>query len=218
MKVLSLLVFLFLIISITAKSEIEACNYESSVLYNPALNDCKDVSTDDNSQCCVALVSFYGDNQYFCETFNKGASQEEINSQMKTNFIDKYAKLYPGLAVKVSASCSEDIPPFKREKCTIEDTQSNKQFGNCTNFVKNKEDDYCCLFSGKINDNEVQFCTELNKDEVSNIDETTKKIDRSSEMYDIDYIACSPSYRPDSKQFYLSYNLLILGLLILISF
>ena len=212
------LIILFLIISIHAKLQINACNYESSKTENPSYDDCKVVSTGDDEQCCVAVLSFYGNNQYFCETFNKRATQEEINNKMNTNYKEIFEKEFPGLEVKVGASCSGDIPPFKFEKCSIEDTQRIEPFENCKDFKKEKEDDYCCLFSGKVKDNEVMFCTELNEDQVIQINETTTIIDRSSNMYDIQYMNCSPSYIPNNKQFYLSYNLLILGLLLLISF
>lgn len=212
------LIFLFLIISIHAKlQKINTCTYTSSVTEDPRYDDCKAVSTGDDEQCCVGVESFYGQNRYFCETFNKSATQDEINSKLE-ELKDYYYKNFPGLEVKLAASCTGDIPPFKAEKCSVEDTQRIEPFGNCTDFKKNKDDDYCCLFSGKVKNDEVLFCTELNEGEVSNIDETTKKIDRKSNMYDIKYISCSPSYNPDSKQFYLSYNLLILGLVLLISF
>ena len=57
---------------------------------------------------------------------------------MKTNFKDIYEQIYPGLEVKVAASCLSDIPPFKGEKCTVEDTQRIEPFGNCTNFDKKR--------------------------------------------------------------------------------
>lgn len=214
-----ILAFLFLIISINAISEISQCNFESSVSDHRTYDDCKVVPTgDDESQCCVAVLSYYGQNQFYCETFNKSASQDEINSKME-EFKNFYEDHHLGVETRVAASCSGDVPAFKREKCSIEETQNNKQFGNCTDFKKDREDDYCCLFSGKADKgDEVQFCTELDKTDVSDIDETTKRIDRKSRMYDIEFINCSPSYNPDSKQFYLSYNLLILGLLLLISF
>ena len=213
-----LLVILYLIFISVYSKELTSCTYEGSVSESLTYEDCKSLQTDDGIQCCVAVLSFYGKNQFFCSQFNESVTQNDIDKIMKEDYIDRYAENVPGLAVRARASCLGDIDPFESKRCSIEETQNNIDFGNCTNFVKDEENDYCCLFSGKVDKENVKFCKELDKDEVSDIDKTTEELRRKSEMNDIEYISCFIPDDETTSQFYFNFNLLMVVCFLLFSF
>ena len=212
-----LFVFLYLIHYILSKENFSGCNKESTLDEVSTLDQCSAIEIDEENKCCIVVYSLFGKNHFYCSEFNKSAEQYEIDSKIKNDTIDVFNKLFPGAIVKVKASCTQDVEPFKGNKCSIEDTQSNENFGSCANYNKNVSSDYCCLFSGKVSEKEssrytdVYFCEEIEHYEIDDMEETATKIDRGSEMFDVAYIKCNPD-RPiitpiyPISGFYLNYN------------
>ena len=159
------------------------------------LSECSDYEVEENKKCCVGVISIMGKNQYFCQSFNDSATEQDISEEMDKKVKD-YEDKYLGAVVKAKASCREDITPFLGTNCNIEDSQNSIEFNNCSNFKKEKDDDFCCLFSGNVlfnNDkNDVQFCYEVNKKETENMDDVAKDIDSRNRMINIKYLNCSP--------------------------
>ena len=202
------------------------CTLESSINKVSKLSDCQRINTTEGNKCCIGVLSFYGKDHYFCEEFEDSASQEEIDSRIN-EYISIYEIKVPGLFVTGQGSCSKDIIPYERNKCTIEDTQNDSGFGNCTEFIKNNDSNYCCLFSGKLrevdseSETNVQFCKEVNKTEIKtkeDIKDIAKKIDMNSEMIDINYLSCSPNIPEDEGGYIIVrfYKLLFLISLLII--
>ena len=182
----------------TIKETPSSCDYISSVNQVSTLKECQAVIPSSDKQCCIAVLSLMGNNQFFCQEFNKNADQSEIDSVMKEDFLDRYSKLYFGAIVKAQASCSQDVKPFEGNKCSIEDTQKTNQFGNCTTFEKNKDSDYCCLFSGNVGHQDgkntpVHFCNELDQSQTKDMIDISGKIENNTGMNNVKYISCSPS-------------------------
>ena len=203
-----------------------SCTFESTINNVSKLSDCQSIETAEGSQCCIGVLSFYGKDQYFCEEFEADPSQEEIDSR-----INQYIKIFedkvPGLFVTGKGSCSEDIKPYKRNKCTIEDTQKDSDFGNCTGFLKDDDSNYCCLFSGKLKEvdsgieTNVQFCKEIDKTEIKTKEDMiniSNKIDMNSEMDDIKYLSCSPDIPEEEGNNYLKFYKLLFLISLLIIF
>ena len=218
-----LFVFLYFINYILTKENFSGCNLESTIDKVSTLSQCSAIETDEENKCCIVVYSLFGQNHFHCEEFNKTADQSEIDSKIKSDTIDVYSDLFPGAVVKVRASCTQDVEPFKGNKCSIEDTQSVENLGSCANFNKNVSSDYCCLFSGKVSHKEssrstdVYFCEEIAESEVNDMDEAAKNIDRRSEMFDVAYIKCNPDIPEITplSGFNINYNKLLFISLIL---
>ena len=210
--------------------EQSSCEYYSTVNRVSTYDECKslDVSKEGN-QCCIGVISYLGNNQIFCGEFPESATENEIDSQFKTDYLDHLEST--GVKARGKVSCTGDIDTdsFTWNKCKIEDTQRTQQFGNCTNFKKEKDSDYCCLFSANLRDDseiEVQFCEELDENQAKNANQIAKNIDSSSPMYNVKYLTCSPeipdekeSDRPSGSCEYLNINLIIILIsLLLFSF
>ena len=161
------------------------------------LSDCSTYEVEENMNCCVGVISIMGKNQFFCQQFNKSATEEDISSKMDET-VKRNEELFLGAVVKAKASCTGDVTPFVGTNCNIEDSQSSTEFNNCSNFKKETDEDYCCLFSGNvietnIDDKQgVQFCYEVNQKESSNMNDVAKSIDSTNRMVDIKYINCTP--------------------------
>ena len=159
------------------------------------LEECRTYEVKEGDNCCVGVYSIMGKNTYFCQSFSKSATEDDISIEMDKIVKEKENK-YLGAVVKAKASCINDITPFIGTNCNIYDSQNSEKFGNCSNFKKEKNDDYCCLFTGNVMfDNiktEVQFCHEVNQTQTSDMNNVATNIDSKSEMYGVKYINCSP--------------------------
>ena len=192
MKFYFFLCLLKIIISIKENGN---CNYESSVSSEKiTLSQCRNLVTEAGNQCCVAVISSLGNNNFFCHPFKEGATKEEIEKKLIEDYISPAEKNLPGIFHKIKGSCDSDVEPFENKKCIPEDSQRLNQFGNCTYFDKTSESNYCCLFTGKtFNNRDAYFCNELNEQEAKKMDETVDKIDKKYEMNDIQYLNCIPT-------------------------
>ena len=163
------------------------------------LSECQSYDVEEDKNCCVGVVSLMGVNSYFCQSFDKSATEKDISEEMDKK-VKSYEDQFLGAVVKAKASCTEDVSPFIGKNCTIDDTQNMKEFNNCSNFKKEKDDDFCCLFTGDVlfdnQKNEVQFCYELNKAETSDMKSAAKFIDSFHRMINIKHINCSPEIPP----------------------
>ena len=225
----SIFLFICLFYFILGLEQSQNCGYINTLDMVSTYDECKslDVSKEGN-QCCIGVISSLGNNQIFCEEFPEGATENEIDSLFKTEFLDPLES--QGIKPRGKASCTGDIDTdsFTRNKCKIEDTQRNQQFGNCTNLKKEKDSDYCCLFSANLRDGietEVQFCEELDENQAKNANQIAKNIDSSSPMYNVKYLTCSPeitdekeSDRPSGSCEYLNFTLIIIFSLLIFSF
>ena len=205
MKFVIILTFMIYIYSI--KEEDMRCAYESTINQVSKLSDCQKIETKEGNQCCIIVLSYYDNDHYFCEEFKDSVGQDEIDTRIN-EYIKENENQHPGLSVKGQGSCSGDVKPYIRNKCTIEDTQKDSDFGNCKKFKKDDDSNYCCLFSGKISDKDSQkdtnvyFCKEIDNKEIKTKEDMkniTRKIDENSEMFAIDYLNCSPEI-PDKEE------------------
>ena len=189
-----------------------------------SLNDCKSISVAEGEQCCVGVFANVGKNQYFCESFKEDATEQDINNKLNTDVIELNRKLFPGAFIKAKASCESDVEPYPLNKCTAEDSQRFNNLDNCTNYKKDSDSNYCCLFSAKLlNSDDIYFCEEIDKSKTSDMDKTSKEIDAKYEMTDIQYKICSPEIDPDdggkkdySTKLYLNLVLFAYSLILLI--
>ena len=69
--------------------EQSSCEYYSTVNRVSTYDECKslDVSKEGN-QCCIGVISYLGNNQIFCGEFPESATENEIDSQFKTDYLD----------------------------------------------------------------------------------------------------------------------------------
>ena len=223
----SLLIFVCLILFISALEDTpSSCDYASTVNQVKSLSDCQQILKDDTeNKCCLGIQYMYGQNLYFCHQFNKTATQSEVNSVIEDLYVNKTLEQYYGLFVKARGSCETEVKPFEPEnKCSIEDTQrsSVREIIDCTSNEKEKSSDYCCLFTGVVRDSEqretkVNFCKELNEDQVNDMDEAISRIEIDTRMVDVKNQNCS-SPKKDEPSFSsnINCNLFIFGLLLIL--
>ena len=219
--------FLFIFLNIlyfAFSSQENSCSYLSTLSNDfISLEACKSLQTDDDNelQCCVTVQSIMGQNTYFCESYNKSNTEEDISHKMQ-KLINNQKKSNLGVEVKAKASCTEDVTPFKSTKCNIEDTQNSTEFWNCSEFIKEQNDNYCCLFNGTVGTSyktDVQFCYEIDKEQVYNMKGMTEKIARKSQMENINYLTCFPDIpeKPNSNGFYFGLNNIFSYLVLILS-
>ena len=190
--------FIFLnILYFAFSSQENSCGYIPTLRPDYiSLETCKSLQTEDDNkfQCCVGVQSIMGQNQYFCDAYNKTNTEEDISYKIQ-EIINDQKKSQLGVEVKAKASCMEDVTPFKSTKCNIEDTQNSTEFWNCSEFIKEQNDNYCCLFNGTVGTSyktNVQFCYEVDKEQIYDMKGMAKKIDSSFQMENINYITCFP--------------------------
>ena len=194
---MSIFYLLMNVIYLASSMQDNTCNYISTLRESPiSLEDCKNLTTTDDEQCCVGVQSLMGQNSYFCESYNKTNTEQDISYKIE-ELINSIKDNNLGAEVKAKASCTQDVTPFIPTKCNIEDTQNSKGISDCSGFEKENQDNYCCLFNGtlekdKITEKIVQFCYEVNEQQTSNINDVEKKIESGSHMNDISYIKCFP--------------------------
>ena len=219
----SLFLFICLIYIISGLKQPQNCGYMNTVDMVSTYNDCKNLAVqDEGNQCCIGVISYLGNNQIFCEEFQKDATENEIDSSFKSAFLEPLEN--KGVKTRGKVSCTGDIDTdsFTWNKCKIEDTQRTQQFGNCTNFKKDKDSDYCCLFSAYLLDDkeiEVHFCEELNENQAQNGNQMAKDIDSKSPMHNVKYLTCTPEIPQEDSFKYVNFNLFIIVIsLLLLSF
>ena len=186
-----------------------------------SLSDCSNFEVEENMNCCVGVISIMGKNQFFCESFDKSATVEDISSKMDEK-VESMENKFLGAVVKAKANCTGDVEPFVGTYCNIEDSQNSTEFNNCSAFKKQNDDDYCCLFSGNVlqyNDDKqnVNFCYEVNKKESSNMDNVADNIDSINRMINIKYLNCTPEIPvnpPKGNHFFLNINFFFILLII----
>ena len=186
-----------------------------------SLSDCSAYEVEENMNCCVGVISIMGKNQFFCQPFNKSATEEDISSIMDET-VKRNEDLFLGAVVKAKANCTGNVTPFVGTNCNIEDSQNSTEFNNCSAFKKQNDDDYCCLFSGNVlqyNDDKqnVNFCYEVNKKESSNMDNVADNIDSINRMINIKYLNCTPEIPvnpPKGNHFFLNINFFFILLII----
>ena len=113
------------------------------------LSECKNYEVEENMNCCVGVISVMGKNQYFCQSFDKSATETNISEAMAKK-VKLYEDQFLGAVIKAKASCIENVTPFLGTNCNIDDSQNSTIINNCSDFKKEKEDDFCCLFSGNV--------------------------------------------------------------------
>ena len=225
----SIIIFLCLTILIHSKEPATACNYlKSATLDGRTYSECKELIEDnEDSQCCVAVLAMFGQNQYFCETFDKNATEEDISKKMETDYINYYHTNNPGTYVRARANCKSDVEPYPFNKCTAEQTQVNNELKSCSNFERNSDSNYCCLFSASVVDGsssqQVNFCEELSKSQAIKYTETEVDIESNSGMNDVKFMMnCTPSVPENEDEELFSYkidfNFLIFTYLLILIF
>lgn len=199
------IIFFFNLFFISSSKETIGC--DDIILMSETyknLSECQTYEVEENMQCCVGVISIMGKNNYFCQSFNKSATEEDITTEMDKK-VKSYEDKFLGAVIKAKASCTKNVTPFIGTKCNIEDSQNSLEFNNCSTFKKEQEDNFCCLFSGNVLMNNdkygVDFCYEVNKSETSDMNKVARDIDSHNRMIDINYINCSPEIpiKPDTK-------------------
>ena len=194
------------------------CSFEISNEIK-SFEECNKLLEDsEDNQCCVGVTASLGKNIYFCETLTKNPSSDEIKKK-EEEITNIHRGIYPGTIVRTRINCESDVTPFSFSQCSAEETQVSEKYNDCSKFKKNKNSDYCCLFSAKIKGNDpVYFCEELNETQVKTIDDIQEEIDSNYDMYDVQYMNCTPEI-PDDNQAYISYiNLKLVSLIYFLLF
>jgi len=92
------------------------------------LEECRTYEVKEGDICCVGVYSIMGKNTYFCQSFSKSATEDDISIEMDKIVKEKENK-YLGAVVKAKASCINDITPFIGTNCNIYDSQNSEKFG-----------------------------------------------------------------------------------------
>ena len=226
----SLVIFICLVLFISALEETpDKCDFISTVNKVKSLSDCQQILKDDTeSKCCLGVQYMYGNNLYFCQQFNKSASQSEVDATIEELYVNQTLEQFYGVVVKAQGSCVKDIEPFGGHKCSVEDTQlvtgADGKFTNCTENDRDKSSDYCCLFTGIVRhkdgkETNVHFCSELNEDQFNHMEDSQNKIEIDTEMVDVINQYCIPEkVNPISLASNINYNLFIFSLLLMLIF
>ena len=194
---------LFNILYFINTKENTACDDTLMTLEHKSLADCKIYTVEEDKNCCVGVISIMGKNNYFCQSFSKSATKDDISSEMDVKAREMEDK-FLGAVIKAKASCTEDITPFEGTNCNIYDSQNSEDFGNCTDFKKDNKSDFCCLFTGNVifdnSKTKVNFCYEVNKEQTSDMEDIAKGTETRLRMTDIQHISCSPDIpKPQEK-------------------
>ena len=79
--------FCFIYSKETASSN---CSYLSTFTEDKlTFDNCQKIAVSEGEKCCVGVISNMGKNQYFCESFNETATQEEIEKKIDTDILQK---------------------------------------------------------------------------------------------------------------------------------
>ena len=213
--------FIFLLYFSFSKQNIGCDDISTMSDTYKTLSNCNNYEVEENMNCCVGVISIMGKNTYFCQSFNKSATEKDITYEMNKKR-KEYEDRFLGAVIKVKASCKEDVTPFMDTNCNINDSQNSSNFNNCSVFKKEKDENFCCLFSGNVlfdnEKQEVEFCYEVNKKEAIDMDAVAKDIDSWNRMVDIKYLNCSPEIPvdpPEKNSKHIKYpNFLILLILV----
>ena len=224
----SLVIFISLFLFILALEETpDKCDFISTANNVKSLSDCQQILKDDTeNKCCLGVQYMYGKNIYFCQEFNKTATQSEVDSTIEELYVSSVLERYYGVVVKAQGSCVNDVQPFGGNKCSVEDTQlvTNDKLTNCTDNEREESSDSCCLFTGIVRGPEgqqtkVHFCKELSDEQVNDMEESKKKIEIETEMVDVINQYCYPEkVKPVLVASNINYNLFIFGLLLILIF
>ena len=98
---------------------------------------------------------------------------------------------------------------------------------SCSNFERNSDSNYCCLFSASVVDGsgsqQVNFCEELSKSQAIKYTETEEDTESNSGLNDVKFMMnCTPSVTENEDEELFSYkidfNFLIFTYLLILIF
>ena len=212
----TIFILLCLIGLLVSKISDAQCQFSLDDQNIKTIEDCQKILEEDpDSQCCVGVMALMGKNIYFCEQFEKNATENDIKKGTD-KIIDNFRTENFGEIVRARISCKSNVTAFSFSKCSAEESQVYEKYDDCSKFEKNSDSDYCCLFSAFIGakNEKVYFCEEFNEEQVKKTDDLDDEIYSKYDMRDVQYMNCTPQI-PDNdndKQygFYINLNMILL--------
>ena len=192
MKNIYFILILSLIINSLQKlKETEGCDFSTTFAKDEiyTLNSCRQLSVKEGNQCCVGVLVFGGNSNYFCEEFSSDAGQDEIDEKV-SEYTDIYKTMFPLLNVEGLASCERDVEPIFQNKCSIAYSQTSKEIVSCSGYERTDNNKYCCLFKGQSIGDDNWFCNEFENNDQESIENFIEEITSSSVLSNITNINC----------------------------